>query len=46
MVQTRNMETVRVNARKSDAFDIFNLKHYQGANPYLETDGVRRTLRN
>ncbi len=40
MVQTRNMETVRVNARKSDAFDIFNIKHYQGANPYLETGAL------
>ncbi|MBW4662586.1 MAG: acetate--CoA ligase family protein [Chroococcus sp. CMT-3BRIN-NPC107] len=40
MVQARSMETVRVNARKSDAFDIFNLKHYQGANPYLETGAL------
>lgn len=27
----------RINARKTDAFDIFNFKHYIGANPYLET---------
>lgn len=28
---------VRVNARKTDVFDLFNFKHYAGANPYLET---------
>lgn len=27
---------IRVNARKSDVFDIFNFKHYIGANPYLD----------
>ena len=30
-------DAVRVNARKTDAFDIFNFKHYIGPNPYLET---------
>lgn len=37
MVLDKAIETVRVNARRSDAFDIFNLRHYGGANPYLET---------
>lgn len=27
----------RVNARKTDAFDIFNFKHFVGPNPYLNT---------
>ncbi|MBD3884192.1 cyanophycin synthetase [Phormidium tenue FACHB-886] len=25
-----------VNARRSDVFDVFNFKHYMGANPYLQ----------
>lgn len=28
---------VTVNARRKDAFDLFNFKCYQGPNPYLET---------
>jgi len=31
------MSNYRVNARKTDAFDIFNFKDYIGANPYLDT---------
>lgn len=27
----------RVNARSTDAFDIFNFKHFAGANPFLRT---------
>ncbi len=30
-------EISRVNARKTDAFDIFNIHYYLGANPYLST---------
>jgi cyanophycin synthetase len=30
-------DALRVNARKTDAFDVFNLKHYIGPNPYLHT---------
>jgi cyanophycin synthetase len=30
----------RVNARKTDAFDIFNLKYYIGPNPYLDTTAL------
>jgi cyanophycin synthetase len=37
MLQETITDTIRVNARKSDAFDIFNIKHYIGSNPYLET---------
>lgn len=35
MVVDRMSETSRVNARKTDAFDIFNIRAYIGANPYL-----------
>ncbi len=35
MVQETLSQTLRINARKTDAFDIFNLKHYSGPNPYL-----------
>jgi cyanophycin synthetase len=37
MVQEKITDTVRINARKTDAFDIFNFKHYDGPNPYLDT---------
>lgn len=36
MVQD-STDALRVNARKTDAFDVFNLKHYIGPNPYLNT---------
>lgn len=35
MVVDRISELNRVNARKTDAFDIFNIRAYVGANPYL-----------
>ncbi len=37
MVLEQFSELVRVNARKTDVFDIFNFKHYMGPNPYLDT---------
>ena len=37
MVTDTSMDVVRVNARKTDVFDVFNFKHYIGPNPYLET---------
>ncbi|MBD2776951.1 acetate--CoA ligase family protein [Iningainema tapete] len=40
MVRERILDAVRVNARKTDAFDIFNFKHYNGPNPYLETGAL------
>ena len=37
MLQDRTTEPARVNARKTDAFDIFNFRYYTGPNPYLDT---------
>lgn len=37
MVLEISPDALRINARKTDAFDIFNIKHYIGPNPYLET---------
>ncbi|MEC4817626.1 MAG: cyanophycin synthetase [Scytonema sp. PMC 1069.18] len=41
MLQEDRISTqARVNARKTDAFDIFNFQHYTGPNPYLETEAL------
>ncbi len=40
MLQERITDAVRINARKTDAFDIFNFKHYIGPNPYLNTGAL------
>ncbi|MGI2905742.1 acetate--CoA ligase family protein [Tolypothrix sp. VBCCA 56010] len=40
MIQEKSTDAVRVNARKTDVFDIFGFKHYMGANPYLETGAL------
>jgi cyanophycin synthetase len=37
MILEINTDSLRINARKTDAFDIFNLQYYIGPNPYLET---------
>jgi cyanophycin synthetase len=37
MVLEISVDTPRINARKTDAFDIFNIKYYIGPNPYLDT---------
>lgn len=37
MVLDQSVDTARVNAKPTDAFDIFNFKYYVGPNPYLET---------
>jgi cyanophycin synthetase len=37
MILEINADTLRINARKTDAFDIFNIQHYIGPNPYLES---------
>lgn len=37
MVLDQGTDTVRVNARRTDAFDIFNIKYYIGPNPYIDT---------
>ncbi|MBD0385791.1 MAG: acetate--CoA ligase family protein [Nostoc sp. C3-bin3] len=36
MVLQKSSDLVRINARKTDVFDIFNFKHYIGPNPYLD----------
>jgi cyanophycin synthetase len=40
MILDISTDTPRVNARTTDAFDIFNIKHYVGPNPYLETSAL------
>ncbi|BAU62897.1 RimK domain-containing protein ATP-grasp [Stanieria sp. NIES-3757] len=35
MLTKQAVEPVRINARTTDVFDIFNVKQYVGANPYL-----------
>ncbi|WP_315790231.1 acetate--CoA ligase family protein [Fischerella sp. JS2] len=40
MVQDKNTDAVRINARKTDAFDLFNFQHYIGPNPYLNTGAL------
>lgn len=35
--EEKAIDFTRVNARKTDAFDIFNFKHFAGPNPYLNT---------
>jgi len=40
MLIEQSTDAFRINARKTDAFDIFNLKYYEGANPYLETTAL------
>ena len=37
MVLDISTDALRINARKTDAFDIFNIRHYLGPNPYLDT---------
>ncbi|BAZ00448.1 RimK domain-containing protein ATP-grasp [Tolypothrix tenuis PCC 7101] len=40
MLQEKSTDAVRINARKTDVFDIFKFKHYQGPNPYLEVGAL------
>ncbi len=37
MVLDTSTDVLRINARQTDAFDIFNIKNYIGPNPYLDT---------
>lgn len=39
-LETLEANSVRINARPNDALDIFNLKHYSGPNPYLDTAAI------
>ncbi|MBK1990243.1 cyanophycin synthetase [Sphaerospermopsis aphanizomenoides BCCUSP55] len=36
MIQEQSTDVIRINARRTDVFDIFNLKYYIGPNPYLD----------
>ncbi|MEH2046294.1 ATP-binding protein [Nostoc sp.] len=40
MVLQKSSELVRINARRTDVFDIFNFKHYLGPNPYLNVGAL------
>ncbi len=40
MLQEKSTDAVRINARKTDVFDIFDFKHYMGSNPYLEVGAL------
>ncbi|MEH1900716.1 ATP-binding protein [Nostoc sp.] len=40
MVLQKSSDLVRINARRTDVFDIFNFKHYIGPNPYLNTGAL------
>ncbi|MEH2289179.1 ATP-binding protein [Nostoc sp.] len=40
MVLQKSSELVRINARRTDVFDIFNFKHYFGPNPYLDVGAL------
>ncbi|MEA5625856.1 acetate--CoA ligase family protein [Nostoc sp. UHCC 0251] len=40
MVLQKSSDLVRINARRTDVFDIFNFKHYVGPNPYLDTGAL------
>jgi cyanophycin synthetase len=37
MILDISTDIPRINARKTDAFDIFNIRHYIGSNPHLDT---------
>lgn len=40
MVQETSTEFVRINARKTDVFDLFNCRYYVGPNPSLDTGAL------
>ncbi|MEH2238071.1 acetate--CoA ligase family protein [Nostoc sp.] len=40
MVLQKSSDLVRINARRTDVFDIFNFKHYIGPNLYLDTGAL------
>jgi cyanophycin synthetase len=40
MIQEQSTDVIRINARRTDVFDIFNLKYYIGPNPYLNTGAI------
>lgn len=40
MLTEKATEVIRVNARSTDVFDLFNIRQYVGANPYLDRAAV------
>ncbi|MEA5551455.1 acetate--CoA ligase family protein [Anabaena cylindrica UHCC 0172] len=40
MFQEQSTDRIRINARRTDVFDIFNFKYYIGSNPYLDTGAL------
>lgn len=40
MVLDSRLQTTPVNAKKTDAFDLFNFRCYSGPNPYLKTAAI------
>ncbi|TAE56216.1 MAG: cyanophycin synthetase [Nostocales cyanobacterium] len=40
MVQEQSTDVIRINARRTDVFDIFNFTYYVGPNPYLDTGAL------
>ena len=40
MVQEQSTDVIRINARRTDVFDIFNFTYYIGPNPYLDTGAL------
>ncbi|MEH2402364.1 acetate--CoA ligase family protein [Nostoc sp.] len=40
MVLQKSSDLARINARRTDVFDIFKFKHYIGPNPYLDTGAL------
>ncbi|MFB2838157.1 cyanophycin synthetase [Floridanema evergladense] len=40
MVREKINDDPRINAREEDAFDIFNIQHFVGPNPYLSTAAI------
>ncbi|WP_353929042.1 cyanophycin synthetase [Okeanomitos corallinicola TIOX110] len=40
MVQEQSTDIIRINARRTDVFDIFNFTYFIGPNPYLDTGAL------
>ncbi|NET02386.1 MAG: cyanophycin synthetase [Sphaerospermopsis sp. SIO1G1] len=40
MVQEQSTDVIRINARRTDVFDIFNFTYYIGPNPYLDNSAL------
>jgi cyanophycin synthetase len=40
MVSEKITDVIRINARRTDVFDVFNFKYYIGPNPYLDTGAL------